>query len=246
MDDRQPDKAKRRALRLAPIVAGIVWVALGLSSVVAWWFSDVSLTEMPRRLADWLDAVGLAPAVAIFLILYAARPLVLFPSTIMGIASGITFGPIIGSVVTLIGELLGAGLAFSLARLLGRRWIRDHEWELLARWDERMSENGLLTVCLMRLLSIPFDSVSYACGLTGIGLRDFLLGTMLGGTFYILTVTLLGGSAAAGLDGEAAFAGLTLSHRWLALILSGTSFALGVAIAWLLRRRYLGSPKIDE
>jgi hypothetical protein len=38
----------------------------------------------------------IAALTGVFLLLYALRPLVLFPSTIMGLASGMTFGPLLG------------------------------------------------------------------------------------------------------------------------------------------------------
>jgi len=227
---------RQRALQIA---LGILWAALGLSFLVLWWFSDIAIVEVPQLLADWVEAFGTLPAIGCFLVLYTLRPLLLFPSTIMGVASGLTFGPLLGCGVTMTGELLGAGMAFSLARLLGRNWARQREPARIARLNRRLSKNGLLSVCIMRLVMLPFDSISYACGLSSIRLADFLIGTLLGGIFYVLTVTLLGGSAAVGLDGTIQFAGWTISARTLTLIFSGLSFAAGVAIAWTLRHRYV-------
>lgn len=233
------------ARRWPQIVLGIVWAGLGLSAVVLWWSSDVPLAEVPGLLASWVEGFGLVPAAGLFLALYAVRPLLLFPSTVMGLASGMTFGPVLGSVVTMAGELVGAALAFSLARALGRRWVASRESGALARWDRRLSRHGILTVSVMRLILLPFDTVSYACGLTAIRLREFLAGTFLGGACYILGVTLLGGSAAAGLVGEVTVAGVTVTERMLVLVLSALSFVVGLTIAWLLRHRFTG-PDADE
>jgi uncharacterized membrane protein YdjX (TVP38/TMEM64 family) len=220
------------------ICLGLLWVGLGLSFLVAWRYSGIPAAEVPRLLADWLHDVGMARAVLIFLVLYTVRPLVLFPSTILGLASGIMFGPWAGSAVTMAGELAGATLAFGVARVLGRGWVERHESERLARWDRRISGNGTLSVAVMRLILLPFDTVSYACGLTAIRLRDFLIGTVAGGSCYILAITFLGGSASTSLVGEVELFGFVLSQRALVLMLSGLSLLLGLVLAWRLRRRF--------
>lgn len=232
--------------RILQACLGILWIALGVSSVVLFWWSGVSLLEVPQLLSDWADAQGMPRALGWFLLLYTLRPLVLFPSTAMGVASGLTFGPALGCLVTMTGELLGAGAAFSLARLLGRRWVQKHESARLARWDRRLSGNGLLSVCILRLIMLPFDSISYACGLTAIRLHHFLVGTFLGGLLYVLTITLLGGSAAVGLEGEVRLGDYAVSARTLVLMLSGLSFLAGLTIAWMLRRRYVESSEAGE
>lgn len=227
-----------RAPRWLQILLGLLWVALGLSAVVAWLFSGLSVWEVPERLSRWLDDFGVGPAVLLVLALYTVRPLILFPSTVMGVASGMTFGPLLGCAVTMAGELLGAALAFGVTRVLGRRWVSTHESARLAKWDRRLSRHGILTVTIMRLILLPFDSVSFFCGLTGVRPRDFLVGTMLGGGCYIIGITLLGGSASADLAGDLSIAGVTLSRRAWVLILSGCSFAVGLVLAWRLRRLY--------
>jgi uncharacterized membrane protein YdjX (TVP38/TMEM64 family) len=227
-----------RAPRWLQVLLGLLWLALGLSAVVFWWFSEVPLLEVPELLSRRLDEFGLMPALLLVLALYTFRPLILFPSTVMGVASGMAFGPLLGSAVTMAGELLGAALAFAVTRVLGRRWVSTHESARLARWDRRLSRHGILTVTIMRLILLPFDSVSFFCGLTGVRPRDFLVGTMLGGGCYIIGITLLGGSASIDLTGELSIAGVTLSRRVWVLILSGCSFAVGLLLAWRLRGLY--------
>jgi uncharacterized membrane protein YdjX (TVP38/TMEM64 family) len=220
------------------ILLGLLWAGLGLSFLLAWWYSGIPIAEVPQLLADWLHDVGMAATVIIFLGLYTVRPLVLFPSTILGLASGIMFGPWAGSAVTMTGELAGATVAFAVARVLGRGWVERHESERLARWDRRISSSGTLSVAVMRLILLPFDTVSYACGLTAVRLRDFLVGTMVGGSCYILAITFAGGSASASLIGDVEVFGFPLSQRALVLILSGSSLLFGLVLAWRLRRRF--------
>ena len=97
---------------------------------------------------------------------------------------------------------------------------------------------GLTRAQTMRLVLLPFDSVSFFCGLTGVRPRDFLLGTMLGGGCYIVGITLLGGSASVDLTGQLSIGGVSLSRRVWVLVLSGCSFALGLLLAWRLRGMY--------
>ncbi|QDU59901.1 TVP38/TMEM64 family inner membrane protein YdjZ [Planctomycetes bacterium Pan216] len=228
--------------KIARICLGLLWVGLGLSSVVVWWLSGVPAAEVPQYLADWLERVGTTRAVVLFLLLYTLRPLILFPSSVMGIASGLTFGPVLGCAVTMAGELLGATLAFSLARFLGRRWIDARLWPRFDKWNKRAGDNGVLSVCVLRLIWLPYDTVSYLCGLTRIRLADFVLGTALGSIFYVLSMTLLGGSASVGLVGEIVIGSLTVSHRALLVLVSVLSFAVGIVLAVTLRRRFKQAP----
>ena len=224
--------------RLIQALLGILWAGLGLSFVIIWWFSGVPAEDIPRLLAEWLQATGTVPAVALFLVLYLLRPLVLFPSSVMGVASGLTFGPVLGCAVTIVGEIGGACVAFLVARLLGRRWLQKRKLPRLQRLDERVAKRGVTAVAILRLVWLPYDTVSYLCGLTRIRLADFAAGTLLGSIFYILSVTLLGGSASYGLTGTLTIGPWQVSPRTLTLVVAAVSFLTGVVLAWILRRRF--------
>ena len=164
----------------------------------------------------------------IYIIFYALRPLVLFPASLLTIASGLVFGPILGIVFTIVGENASANFAFFLARWLGREAVaaREYEGSFAEKWDKRLSQNGLVTVLIMRLIYFPFDLVNFSCGLTSMRQRDFAVGTFIGILPTLISFVLFGGVASAGNQ-----------NRLLTIILAVFFFFIGLVFVHLFKRR---------
>jgi uncharacterized membrane protein YdjX (TVP38/TMEM64 family) len=204
----------------------LLWVALLAGAGVAWFHSGLELEQVPERLHDWLEQFGLARAAVTYIVLYALRPLVFFPATVLTVASGLVFGPWLGIVFTIIGENASANVAFALARWLGRDWIRGRETVGLRVWDERIRDNALMSVLMMRLIYLPFDAVNYGCGLTRMRQLDFFVGTFVGIIPAVVAFVLLGGSGAVGVRNRPVLFGAAVA-----------AFLLGLVLARALRRR---------
>ena len=204
----------------------IIWLVIFCTGLVLWWRSAIPLTRIPSLLESWLTRFGLLHAALIYVVFYTVRPLVLFPASLLTIASGLVFGPVLGVVFTIIGENASANFAFFLARWFGRDLVvaRETESSLAARWDRRLRQNGLVTVLIMRLIYLPFDLVNFACGLTAMRQIDFAIGTFIGIIPALVSFVLFGGVASA-----------TNHHRFLTLGLALFFFLLGLVIARLLK-----------
>ncbi len=132
------------------------------------------------RIREWTSAAGWAAPVA-FALLYAALTLVPAPATVLSIAAGVLFGLPLGLAAAMSGAVLGAMTAFGLSRGLGRSAVARIPSERLAWLDTTLSRRGLPAVIGIRLVPvIPFPALNYACGLTAVGVRDYLLGTIVG------------------------------------------------------------------
>lgn len=132
-----------------------------------------------------------------------------FPAEFVALANGMLYGPFWGTVITWVGAMLGAFLAFGLSRALGRPFVgsmvaRRH-WQRLDDWTGAYAAQ---MVFLARFLPvISFNIVNYAAGLTRISWWTFGWTTGLG----ILPMTIL--MAAMGDQ-----AGRMPWHWWLALL----------------------------
>lgn len=177
-----------------------IWLTLFAAGLVVWWRSGIPLQQVPYQIEAWLEHFGLLNAALIYIVFYAVRPLILFPASLLTVASGLVFGPLLGILFTIIGENASANFAFFLARWLGRDFVatREQKDSLLARWDNRLRQNGLVTVLIMRLIFLPFDLVNFSCGLTSMRQRDFAVGTFIGILPTLISFVLFGGLAAAG------------------------------------------------
>ncbi len=136
-----------------------------------------------NRVAGW----GAAGMVA-FGLIYIIATVLLIPGAALTALAGVLFGIWWGTLIVSISATLGAAAAFLLGRYIFRRSI---EQRLLARpgfaaIDRAVSERGWVIVALLRLSPVvPFNLSNYFFGLTGIGLRRYVLASwvcMLPGT----------------------------------------------------------------
>src|SRR3989344_3930389 len=113
--------------------------------------------------------------------------------TAMDIPAILIFGWVEGFIYAEIGVMLGALAAFLIARKFRERAIRLFvTLRHLHKWEAELSENRKFWYLVaLRFFTSPFfDYISYAAGLTKIGLGKFMLTTFIGtlpimlGTYY--------------------------------------------------------------
>ncbi len=169
-----------------------------------------------------------------FVIVYAIRPLVLFPATLLTLAGGLLFGPVIGVVATIVGANASAMVAYWIARELGFEPKDDPEAAgLMRRWSSKMREESFVTILLMRFAFLPFDLVNYAAGLLRIRPLSFLVATALGSLPGTISFTLAGASITSLEDGPS---GIDTN----VLIASAVIFVVSLAISRIVKSRGAG------
>ncbi len=172
-------------LRIAAAAAFLLVIALG---VLAWWSNAIGITPTAAGIKAEIQSWG-NWAVAGSIALMVAHSLVPFPAELITFANGMLFGPVWGVVITWSGAMLGAALAFALARWLGRPFVdalmNERHRTAMDRWMRRQGVGVLLLSRLMPLIS--FNVINYAAGLTPISWWTFLWTTGIG----ILPITTL-------------------------------------------------------
>ncbi|OYV74152.1 MAG: hypothetical protein B7Z74_02770 [Deltaproteobacteria bacterium 21-66-5] len=79
------------------------------------------------------------------------------------------------------GATVGAILAFLVSRTLLRDWVVKKFGGRMEGIDRGLRENGLSYLLFLRLVpAFPFFLVNLACGVTGLPLRTYALGTLFG------------------------------------------------------------------
>lgn len=117
-----------------------------------------------------------------FIGVFALKPLVLIiPSAMLSISSGIVFGPVKGFMVNMIGFFLSGTLAFYLSRFLGKDFIDKILKGRALKFNNNMEKDGFKILFLLRLPPVlPYDPLSYTCGLTKIKYKPFIVASLLG------------------------------------------------------------------
>lgn len=123
-----------------------------------------------------------APAFAIgAMVIVSFLPL---PAETVAIANGMAFGQWGGILLTWIGAMIAATLAFCLARWLGQPVIhRTLPARMMAGFEQRALRWGAPFLLLVRLIPfIPYTVVNYGSGLAPIKFRTYLWTSAVGMT----------------------------------------------------------------
>ncbi|MCA0901019.1 TVP38/TMEM64 family protein [Microbulbifer agarilyticus] len=162
------------ALFMAACIAG---VCIGLGLI---YYFD--LDEQILEILQWLEDQGWQASL-LFILIMAAAIICLAPGVIFTMGAGFVFGVIKGTVLVVAGTVLGAGIAFLIARYLFGK--RPSEWVMSkvkpANIGDVIRDEGWQMIMYTRLVPLfPFKLSNYFFGLTPVRFRDFLLGNFLG------------------------------------------------------------------
>lgn len=170
----------------------------------------VALAVMNRDVLDaaslqqWLDdAGGWAPL--LFMLIYTLGTVLFLPGSVLTLAGGALFGPLLGTFYNLTAATLGAGIAFLIARYLAADWVEQKAGGQVKRLKQGIEKEGWRFVAFVRLVPLfPFNVLNYALGLTRIPLSHYLITSyicMLPGTLAYTYLGFAGREAAAGGEG---------------------------------------------
>ncbi|MBH0110093.1 TVP38/TMEM64 family protein [Salinibacterium sp. NG22] len=198
--------------------AGVLLVIFVAIVVVALTVQLPSVDEIH----EWTQSAG-SLGIALFVIGYALLTLTPIPKSVLSMAGGVAWGLWVGTLIVLIGALIGATLSFWLGRVLGRDAVEHFTGGRVRAVDEMLQRRGLLSVIALRLIPVlPFTLINYAAGLTAVRIRDYALGTVIGiipGTFAYVAVGAYGAELnsgfyiAVGALGVLALGGVIIAHR---------------------------------
>ena len=133
------------------------------------------------RLREFVVSLGALGPLMVIILLTAAIMISPLPSAPIAIASGAAYGHGWGAVYVLLGSLIGASGAFTIARYLGYEAIKPYAERYLPQRYYHSQTRLMLVLLLTRLLPfLSFDVLSYAAGLTPLTWWRFMIATALG------------------------------------------------------------------
>ena len=232
----KPITGMKTKLAVLVLLAAVIAAATIYAPVIREWLLAA---------AHWAES---SPELAwpIYIVVVVTIIVLAMPSLIFMVAAGYLFGLVNGFILASVAHLTGAVLAFYLARTVARDWIKekiDHS-PRFSGFDAALSRRGLYTVMFARLALLPNNIINYACGVTGMRLRDYVIGTAIGFT-PVLTVCVLFGASA--VDLATALESGGPEREFSPLMIVG-AVVLVFALVLVLARRYgprLASPDPD-
>jgi uncharacterized membrane protein YdjX (TVP38/TMEM64 family)/rhodanese-related sulfurtransferase len=156
------------------------------------------------ELEAWVrDAGPVAPL--LFMLVYALAAVLFLPGSVLTLAGGALFGPVLGTFYNLTGATLGATLAFLFARYLASDWVAEKTGGRVKQLINGVEGEGWRFVAFVRLVPLfPFNLLNYALGLTRLRLMHYIIATylfMLPGAIAYTYLGYAGREAVAGGEG---------------------------------------------
>ncbi len=214
----------KKSLKL--IVAILVVITLSILTVV------LPVKEWIREFIDWVQQLGPA-GVVVFIIAYALATVLFLPGWIFTVSAGLIYGIVAGTAIALTGAVIGASLAFLVARYLLRQNIEEltKKNPRFRAIDDAIGKNGWKIIGLMRLSPlIPFNLSNYFYGITAIPFWQYVLVSAVGMLPGTLLYAYLGAIGRAGVSGSAA------SHNKWQYVLLAIGLIATVAVTILVNR----------
>ncbi|MGE5699539.1 MAG: TVP38/TMEM64 family protein [Deltaproteobacteria bacterium] len=179
---------------------------------------------------------------AVFVLVYIVQTAFSLPgAAVLSLASGAIFGILRGTLLVVTGATIGAVLAFLVSRTLLRDWVVKKFGGRMEGIDRGLKESGLSYLLFLRLVpAFPFFLVNLACGVTGLPVRTYFLGTFIG----IIPGSLVFVNAGASLS-DIQSVSQVASPRVLASFALLGLFALLPTVINAVKRRRTGIPAIS-
>jgi uncharacterized membrane protein YdjX (TVP38/TMEM64 family) len=225
-DQEVPMRLKRPGSRWIPVVSGVAIIMMSLllfAGLVHWMYGTFSLVAV----REFIASIGWG-GVPVYIVFFIVGSFLFASATALSVIAPALFGPWVGFVAILVGNMAAAASMFALTRRAGDRWrfffrIQQRIPEGLIRFAQG---NGLRLVFFARLLMLPASLVNYTAAFLPISFYEFLLGTFLGTVSHCLSTAL-----SIGLIRDAFIVGRWSSlMRWETALLAATYAATFIAM----------------
>ena len=176
-DEQNPRRAQRRRIWLG---VGILLLLFGAAA--AWKWTPLADLIDVNKMAGWAGSLRQSPARHFYLLgAYVIGSVLLIPITLLILITAIVFGPILGSLYSIVGGLAGALVTYAIGYFLGQDFVRKiagAKWGMIER---KIGQTGVVAVTTLRLLPVaPFSVINIVSGAFKVPLRDYVLGSILG------------------------------------------------------------------
>ena len=176
-----------------------VFLFLVLSALVCWFAGRplIRFVREPERFQAWVDAQGVRAPLLFVGMVVLQIVVAIIPGEPLEIAAGYAFGALEGTLLCLIGALVGRVAVFLLVRRFGVRAVEVFfplEKVQSLRFLQNEKKLTFWVFFLFFLPGTPKDVLCYIVGLTKLPLRSWIINSTIAPIPTIITST-IGGSA---------------------------------------------------
>src|SRR5258705_6710375 len=142
------------------IWVGVIVLFLLFAAASAWKWTPLADLIDVHRLSGWAASLRQSPARHFYLLgAYVIGSILLVPITVMILVTAIVFGPVMGSLYSIVGSLLGAAATYAIGRFLGQDFVRKIAGAKWRRLEQKIRVKGIVAGGRLALLPrAPFSA----------------------------------------------------------------------------------------
>lgn len=184
--------------------------------------------KVMNQIKDYVNSFG-ALGFAVFIFFEIIQVIIaLIPGDLFHVSAGFIYGMPLGFILAYVGELIGALIAFSLAKYFGTDIVKKFVSEERIKKTSNLINSakgtiGILVLCLIPV--IPKDILIYVAGITPVKPMRFLIVFLLCRIPDIF-IKASGGAAVSNMD-------------WTAIIIVGVAFLAFVGGGMFLKKKFV-------
>ncbi len=153
---------------------------LGLAA--AWRWTPLQSLFSPERIGDYLSSIPSTEGRALIAIGgFVIASLAMVPVTLLAVIGGVVFGGWQAFAYVMAGAFLASAIGFFIGRWLGRGAIERLSGSRVEQLSKRLAKRGTVAVAILRLVPVaPFAVFNLVAGSSHLGVRQFLVGSLIG------------------------------------------------------------------
>lgn len=174
------------------ILAGCYFLIPSFKEAITRGF-NVLTSDDPERIRKWVAQFGMAGPLALILAMVVQMFLFVVPNILVMMIAILSYGPVWGSLISLLGVFCSSSLGYLIGKTLGpltlKKFISKKTQLKISRFIE---DYGVGAIAITRLSSLSNDSLSIVAGLLKMSYKKYILATLCGITPLIVLLALHG------------------------------------------------------
>lgn len=146
------------------------------------------------RIERWVSRFGIAGPLVLILSMIVSMLVFFPPTSLLLVISTLSYGPVWGSLISIIGVLLASAAGYGLGRALGpvtlRKMVSPKTQEKLGGFVDEYGIGAVIITRMSPLLSN--EAISLIAGLLRMGFRKYILATI-AGIMPLIVILAIGG-----------------------------------------------------
>lgn len=176
------------------------WVRLGL---LAAFLIGVYLVGRMSGFTEQLTVEGIRESMRqagvggflVFVVTFCVGQLLYIPGFVFVMVSGLAYGPVWGSVASMIAATISVAVSFVIVRTIGGQPLKNTNIRkpFLHKPLSRLEEHPIRSMIVIRLFLWAIPPVNYTLAMSGVSFRDYMIAAVIGMTPPFVTLSVLAG-----------------------------------------------------